>query len=64
MLFYSLSATNADSVNIERKPPANLLVHDRRQVLHFLHLGLSRQECARLVGCHINSVINYIKRYQ
>ena len=64
MLPYSLSETDAASVNMERKTQTSLLIRDRMQVLHFLHLGLRRQECARLVGCHINSVTNYIKMYQ
>ena len=33
-------------------------------VLHLLHLGYARGECAQIVGCHANSVTNYIKMYQ
>ena len=33
-------------------------------VLYLLHLGYARGECAKIVGCHANSVTNYIKMYQ
>lgn len=64
MLPFSLSETDADCVNVERKMHTSVLVRDRMQVLHFLHLGLSHKECARLVGCHRNSVTCYIKMYR
>lgn len=32
-------------------------------VLHLLNLNFSRSDCATIVGCHINSVTNYIKMY-
>ena len=40
------------------------MIRDRMYVLHLLHLGFSRKDCAAIVGCHPNSVSNYIKRYQ
>ncbi len=64
MLPFSLSQTDADSVNIERKTHSSRLVRDRMYVLHLLHLGYKRGECARIVGCHANSVTTYIKMYQ
>ncbi len=32
-------------------------------VLYLLHLGYNKGECAKIVGCHTNSVTNYIKMY-
>jgi len=32
-------------------------------VLYLLHLGYKKVECARIVGCHPNSVTNYLKMY-
>ena len=63
MLPFSLSQTDADSVNIERKTHSSSLIRDRMYVLHLLHLGYKRTECARIVGCHINSVTSYIRMY-
>lgn len=63
MLPYSLSQTDADCVNIERKTQTNRLIRDRMCVLHLVHLGYSKSECAKIVGCHVNSVTNYIKKY-
>ena len=64
MLPFSLSKTDADHVNIERKTHESRLIRDRMYVLHLLHIGYSRSECAKIVGCHANSVTNYIKMYQ
>lgn len=64
MLPFSLSQTDADCVNIERKTHSNRLIRDRMYVLHLLHMGFKRGECARIVGCHANSVTTYIKMYQ
>lgn len=63
MLPFSLSGTDADMVNIERKTHKSALVRDRMRVLGLLYLGFSRQDCALIVGCHVNSVTNYIKLY-
>jgi transposase len=63
MLPFSFSQADADCVNIERKTQTNPLIRNRMQVLHLLHLGYKKGECAKIVGCHANSVTNYIKMY-
>lgn len=63
MLPFSLSQTDADCVNIERKTHLNPLIRDRMYVLHLVHLGHKKVACAKIVGCHVNSVTNYIKMY-
>jgi len=64
MIPFSLSKTEADIVNIERKTHKSSLVRDRMSVLYFLHLGFKRKESADLVDCHVNSVTNYVKLYR
>jgi len=63
MLPFSLSETDADIVNIERKTHKSPLVRDRMYILHLLNLGYKRQQSAKIVGCHPNSVTNYVKLY-
>lgn len=63
MLPFSLSQADANSANIERKTHYSPLIRDRMYVLHLLHLGYKRKECAQIVGCSLNSVTNYIKMY-
>ena len=63
MLPFSLSETDADIVNIERKTHNSLLVRDRMYILHLLHKGYKRHQAADIVGCHTNSVTNYVKLY-
>ena len=63
MLSFNLSQADAACVNIERKTHKSSLVRDRMYILHLLHLGYSRGMCAEIVGCHPNSVTNYIKMY-
>ncbi len=64
MIPFSLSKTEADIVNIERKTHKSTLVRDRMSVLHLLHMGFKRKEVAAIVGCHVNSVTNYVKLYR
>lgn len=64
MLPFNLSQADADSVNIERKMHSSIMIRDRMYVLHLLHLGFSRKDCAEIVGCHRNSVTHYIKLYR
>jgi len=63
MLPFNLSQADAACVNIERKIHTSRIVRDRMYVLHLLHLGYPRGECAEIVDCHPNSVTNYIKMY-
>ena len=63
MLPFSLSETDADIVNIERKTHNSLLVRDRMYILHLLHKGYKRHKAADIVGCHTNSATNYVKLY-
>ncbi len=63
MLPFSLSETDTDIVNIERKTHKSPLVRDRMYVLHLLNMGYTRQQSAPIVGCHPNSVTNYVKLY-
>ena len=60
---FSPSETGADRVNIERKTHKSPLVRDRMYILHLLHIGYNRQQAAQIVGCHPNSVTNYVKVY-
>ncbi|MEK6482317.1 IS630 family transposase [Catalinimonas sp. 4WD22] len=63
MLPFSLRETDANSINNERKTQKSRLIRDRMNVLYLLHLGYSRQQAADIVGCHANTVTNYIKMY-
>jgi transposase len=63
MLPFSLSETDANSAKIERKTQKSSLVRDRMNVLYLLHMEYSRQETAQIVGCHPNSITNYVKMY-
>lgn len=63
MLSFNLSQADAESVNIERKMDTNAQIRDRMLVLHLLQLKMSRKSCAEIVGCHPNTVTNYIKMY-
>lgn len=63
MLPFNLSETDADIVNIERKTNKSPLIRDRMYVLCLLNMGYNRQQSAEIVGCHPNSVTNYVKRY-
>lgn len=63
MLPFSLSKSDSDIVNIERKTHSHSLIRDRITVLHLLDLGYTRKTCAHIVGCHPNSITNYIKLY-
>ena len=64
MLPFNLSKADADTANIERKMHKSPLVRDRMYVLHLLYKGYKRHEAAAIVGCHANSVANYVKLYQ
>ena len=63
MLSLNLSQADVDTVNIERKNNSSALVRDRMNILYLLNLGFSRSLSALIVGCHPNSVTNYIKMY-
>ena len=63
MLPFNLSQADVDSVNIERKTHPSEIVRDRMLVLHLLQLGFTHSQSALIVGCHPNSVTNYIKMY-
>jgi len=59
-----LSEAEISVINIERKTHNSALIRDRLNVLYQLHNGFSRSDCALIVGCHVNSVSNYIKMYK
>ena len=63
MLPLDLSQADIDTVNIIRKTHSNALIRQRIEVLRLVHLGYSRGEVARIVGCHRNTVRNYVKLY-
>lgn len=63
MLPFSLSRSDADIVNMERKTEKSAIVRTRMLVLHLLDLGYKSGECALIAGCHANSVTNYVKMY-
>jgi len=63
MLPFSLSVADANTVKIARKTEKNRLIRDRMDVLYLLHLGYSRQSASEIVGCHANTVTNYVRRY-
>jgi transposase len=63
MLSLRLSEADAEIIKIERKTENSSLIRDRMEVLHLLHMGCSRQQTAKIVGCHPNSVTNYVKLY-
>lgn len=63
MLPFKLSEADASVAKIERKRDSSPLIRDRLNVLYLLHLGYSRQETAKIVDCHLNSVTNYVKMY-
>lgn len=63
MLSYNPSEADITIVKVERKTEKNKLIRTRMDVLYLLSLGYSRSECARIAGCHQNSVSNYIKMY-
>ena len=63
MLSINLSQADAECVNIERKTHINRLIRDRMWVLHLLHIKISRKCCAEIVGCHPNTITNYIRTY-
>ncbi|MEM6339493.1 MAG: IS630 family transposase [Pseudomonadota bacterium] len=50
-------------VNIERKTHTHAKIRDRMNVLYLRNLGYKSLECAQIVGCHINTVTNYVKMY-
>ena len=51
------------TLNSYRKTHKSALVRDRMLVLRLLDLGYSRKDCAEIVGCHRNTILNYIKLY-
>lgn len=63
MLPFSLSEADANSVKIGRKTHKSSLIRDRMNVLYLLNMGYGRQQTAEIVGCHANSVTNYVKMY-
>lgn len=63
MLPFSLSVADTNTVKVGRKTENNRLIRDRMEVLHLLHMGYSREETANIVGCHPNTVTNYVKKY-
>jgi transposase len=63
MLPFSLSVADANTVKVARKTEKNRLIRDRMEVLYLLHIGYTRQATAEIVGCHPNSVTNYVKCY-
>jgi len=64
MFSLHLSEAEISVINIERKTHKSALIRDRLHVLYHLHNGFSRADCALIVGCHLNSVNNYIKMYK
>ncbi len=50
MIPFSLSKTEADIVNIERKTHKSTLVRDRMSVLHLLHMGFKRRKTGTFPG--------------
>ena len=63
MLSINLSEAEANRVNIERKNDKSAIVRDRMTALHLTHLGYKRKQVAHILGCHINTVTNYLKLY-
>lgn len=63
MLPFNISEADLATVNIERKSHICALIRTRFMVLYFTALGLRRGKVAMLVGCHRNSVTNYIRMY-
>lgn len=63
MIPFSLTEKDADIAKVARKTHKSRYVRQRMNVLCLLDMGYSRTETARIVGCHINSVTNYIKCY-
>jgi len=63
MLPFSLSETDADIANVERKTHTSALIRERMYILYLLNKGYKRSEAAAIVGCHANSVTNYVKLY-
>lgn len=64
MLPFSLSKSDAETINMARKEEIPFIVRTRLEVLRLLDLGYSRTEAGRIAGCHPNSVTNYVRLYQ
>ena len=63
MLPFQLTEDESATVNIERINHPNPKIRVRFQALYFKMLGYKRRQIAKLAGCSINSVTNYVKMF-
>ena len=63
MLPFQLTEDEFETVKVERKQHSKAKIRTRFDVLYFLHLAYGRGRTARLGGCSVNSVTNYIKLF-
>lgn len=63
MLPFQLTEDEFETVKVERKQHSKAKIRTRFDVLYFLHLAYGRGQTARLAGCSVNSVTNYIKLF-